>query len=411
MIRLIKIALHFISSMLIAQDGCHLQPLETNHAITEIHPSAHISNEVSAEVLKIPKSREKIIRLQIFLDQQNFGPGVLDGKMGTFTKMAVAAYNKKHVRRDNTIEQLHQDAAKQVPILYATAIVPEAINEFVDAKFQTGSDRNYQSSRVNMPYRSVAEFMAERYHTTIDFLKRINGPEIILNAGFRTAMRVPNVEPFRIENMAPGRTHKFDSVLSNRWAVIDTSKFQIRVYEPIAQNDSEPTLQKNQSLKNTNQTDSKKIPKQILLSDSPVSSPPRAIIVDADQEPPQTQTIHDEHRAVIVAAYPITPGKKEFIRFGSWKMKNAIEFPTWRFDDALLKTGQRSTDSLTIPAGPNSPVGVLWLGLSRPGIGIHGTDQPDRIGRSRSAGCIRMANWDVVKLPHIIRPGATVIIK
>jgi lipoprotein-anchoring transpeptidase ErfK/SrfK len=51
------------------------------------------------------------------------------------------------------------------------------------------------------------------------------------------------------------------------------------------------------------------------------------------------------------------------------------------------------------------------MGLSRPGIGIHGTNQPDKIGRGRSAGCIRMANWDATKLPKIIRPGATVIIK
>ena len=119
----------------------------------------------------------------------------------------------------------------------------------------------------------------------------------------------------------------------------------------------------------------------------------------------------DETKAKLIAAFPITPGKPQFIRRGTWKMTNAIEFPSWRYDKSLLQTGQRSTQSLSIPPGPNNPVGVLWMGLSRKGIGIHGTDKPDTIGRARSSGCIRLANWDVVHVPKYVRPGATVIIK
>ena len=397
---------------LLAFEPANLATIEIRTSAPAAAPRAQVVDEISGEDLKIPQPREEIARLQIFLDQQNFGPGVLDGKMGTFTKMAIEAYNKKNGREDSEWDKVKEDAQQHVPNLYATAIVPTVVTKFVDSGFNLGNDRGYQASRKAMPYRSVAEFMAERYHTTEEFLRLINGKKLITNAGVRTAMRVPNVEPFRIEIMAPGRTYKSDPVLSKRWAVIDTSENQIRIYEPL-----EPIIPATQSTEQldldvlpTTKTITVK-PTRISIVDSPAAGSPRAMIVEDDPEPEQILTIYDEHRAIIVAAYPITPGKPQFIRYGTWTMKNSIEFPTWRFDDSLLKTGQRSKTSLTIPAGPNNPVGVHWMGLSRPGIGIHGTNEPDKIGRGRSAGCIRMANWDVTKLPKIIRPGATVIIK
>jgi len=92
-------------------------------------------------------------------------------------------------------------------------------------------------------------------------------------------------------------------------------------------------------------------------------------------------------------------------------LRSCLEFPVWRYDQQLLDTGKRSKTGLDIPAGPNSPVGVLWAGLSHPGIGMHGTADPDTIGRARSHGCIRLANWDAIRLPKLLRPGATVEIR
>jgi lipoprotein-anchoring transpeptidase ErfK/SrfK len=88
-----------------------------------------------------------------------------------------------------------------------------------------------------------------------------------------------------------------------------------------------------------------------------------------------------------------------------------VELPYWRYDPLLLDTGKRGSDSLNIPPGPNSPVGVIWNGLSKAGIGLHGTSNPETIGRARSHGCIRLANWDAIRLPNLIRPGTTVEIR
>ena len=113
----------------------------------------------------------------------------------------------------------------------------------------------------------------------------------------------------------------------------------------------------------------------------------------------------------LIASFPITPGQPRFIKYGLWEMRNAVQLPVWRYDQSLLDGRGRSNNALNIPPGPNSPVGVIWMGLSVPGIGMHGTSDPETIGRARSAGCIRLANWDAVRVPDFVRPGATVEIR
>ncbi len=58
-----------------------------------------------------------------------------------------------------------------------------------------------------------------------------------------------------------------------------------------------------------------------------------------------------------------------------------------------------------LPSGPNGPVGVVWLDLTKPHYGIHGTPNPEKIGRSESHGCIRLSNWDAARLSLMVKPG------
>jgi len=116
-------------------------------------------------------------------------------------------------------------------------------------------------------------------------------------------------------------------------------------------------------------------------------------------------------KPVLIASFPITPGKTRFIPKGFWNLKNSVELPEWRYDKKLLETGVRGKEYLRIPPGPNNPVGIIWNGLTKSGIGIHGTNNPRTIGRARSAGCIRLANWDAARIPNLVRPGAVVVIK
>jgi lipoprotein-anchoring transpeptidase ErfK/SrfK len=84
--------------------------------------------------------------------------------------------------------------------------------------------------------------------------------------------------------------------------------------------------------------------------------------------------------------------------------------PWFRHDEGVLNHGVRTNDFYNIPPGPNNPVGVLWMGLNKPGIGIHGTNNPETIGRAGSHGCIRTANWDAARLKDLVSPGTKVTI-
>ena len=66
---------------------------------------------------------------------------------------------------------------------------------------------------------------------------------------------------------------------------------------------------------------------------------------------------------------------------------------------------------LIIPPGPNNPVGLAWIGLDRPGYGMHGTPEPEKVGRTESHGCFRLANWDAVALLTFVKVGLPVIVE
>ena len=111
----------------------------------------------------------------------------------------------------------------------------------------------------------------------------------------------------------------------------------------------------------------------------------------------------------IVAAYPVTVGSGQTTSpIGEWKARGIVKLPTFRYDERMLKRGERSKNFHLLPPGPNNPVGVMWIALNKKGIGIHGTNEPDTIGHSVSHGCIRLANWDVVRFAAKIKPGVPV---
>jgi lipoprotein-anchoring transpeptidase ErfK/SrfK len=66
---------------------------------------------------------------------------------------------------------------------------------------------------------------------------------------------------------------------------------------------------------------------------------------------------------------------------------------------------------LILPPGPNNPVGIGWIGLDRTGYGIHGTPEPENVGRTESHGCFRLANWDVQTLLSLVHVGMKVVVQ
>jgi len=111
----------------------------------------------------------------------------------------------------------------------------------------------------------------------------------------------------------------------------------------------------------------------------------------------------------LVAFYPATIGSDEKpAPSGSYRVRKVVEKPTYRYDPRFRFKEIKTNRPFTIRPGPNNPVGVVWIDLSKPSYGIHGTPNPSKIGKTQSHGCIRLTNWDVLDLARRIRKGTDV---
>jgi len=113
----------------------------------------------------------------------------------------------------------------------------------------------------------------------------------------------------------------------------------------------------------------------------------------------------------LLAHFPCSiAAKVEKRPVGELHVAVVIPHPNYTFDPAIFAESPEARaigHKLIIPPGPNNPVGVAWIGLDRPGYGMHGTPSPEQVGRTESHGCFRLANWDaeqMVKLAWIGLP-------
>lgn len=111
----------------------------------------------------------------------------------------------------------------------------------------------------------------------------------------------------------------------------------------------------------------------------------------------------------LVAVYPSTIGSAATPSpSGTHTVERIALDPEYTYNPRInFKQGDNDR-VLTIPPGPNGPVGSVWIALSKPTYGIHGTPEPSRIGKNNSNGCIRLTNWDARELARLVRPGVTV---
>jgi lipoprotein-anchoring transpeptidase ErfK/SrfK len=111
----------------------------------------------------------------------------------------------------------------------------------------------------------------------------------------------------------------------------------------------------------------------------------------------------------LIAAFPATVGSTERpAPTGDVTIRAVAPNPTYTYDPSRLTFGHRSGGRLTIPAGPNNPVGATWIDLSQDTYGIHGTPDPADVGKTASHGCVRLTNWDAAALGRAVHAGMRV---
>lgn len=297
-----------------------------------------------------------LMRAQVALDQQGFSPGVIDGKEGQSYKLAIAGFQEaRGISPSGQLDQATQQALFQGQGAAATrlVVIPAAFAKgpFVrDLPTKTSEQARFD----HLGYRSMTEALAERFHTTPETLVALNGPSTALAAG-RT-VRVPaiaNVPLATIEGDERG------------WA--DTlQRLGIAAEQPEADR----------------------------------------IVVDKSQG---TLRVYDKQDKLI-AQFPVTTGSAhDPLPIGSWKIKGTSRNPDYQYDPDLFWDANPNDKAKRLAPGPNGPVGVVWIDLSKDHYGIHGTPEPQTIGRTESHGCVRLTNWDAARLAQMVHTGTDVV--
>ena len=149
----------------------------------------------------------------------------------------------------------------------------------------------------------------------------------------------------------------------------------------------------------------------IRVPDVSGSQPPAApgnvkVVVSKDAS---IATVYGSDGKVIFHA-PVTSGSEhDPLPLGSWVVTAVIKNPTFNYNPDLFWDANPTHAKAKIPPGPNGPVGLVWIDISKEHYGLHGTPEPSQIGHTSSHGCVRLTNWDAARLAALVTKGTPVL--
>ena len=296
-----------------------------------------------------------ILHVQVILDKLGFGPGVLDGRGGQSLVAALKGFQESRgITRSGKVDAATLRALypyRQWRPTKTIALTPDMLaGPYVNP---IPKDYQDQSKLPALSYRSPLEKLAEMFHTSPETLVALNSRDTRLSAGTRVVF--PNALP----------TSRDYDITDPAWKATVTM-LDVDSQQPVADH----------------------------------------IVVDKSDGVLRVLDKDDK----LVAQFSATMGSAEFpLPIGTWTIKGAAYNPDWKYDPKLIAGSKPDAKEAVIQPGPNNPVGVVWLDLSKPHYGVHGTPEPSKIGRTESNGCIRLTNWDVARLALMVEPGTKAV--
>jgi lipoprotein-anchoring transpeptidase ErfK/SrfK len=298
-----------------------------------------------------------VMQLQVVLDRLGFTPGVVDGENGMSTRNAVAGFQESHgLPVTGDVDASTGQALAQWSNIPATRVVTIPA-DFAAGPFQPTPPRPEDQAKLpQLGYQSLAEKLAERFHTTPETLLALNARPGGSNFQAGDRLRVPNVGADDIDPAA---------VSDAKW-------------------------------------------RDTLATLGIGSAQPQAARVVVSKSHGTLKAYDGADR--LVAMYTATMGSAhDPLPLGRWKVVGVAHNPDFAFNPDLLWDVPDSATKQRLPPGPNGPVGVVWIKLDKPHYGIHGTPEPATIGRAQSHGCVRLTNWDAARLAQMVHAGTTVL--
>lgn len=293
-----------------------------------------------------------ILQAQVALDRAGFSPGVMEGRENAAYTSALRGFQESRSLPVTGV----LDVATRGALPDAAALPPvRAIRltaEFLDGPYAPNLPKrlSQQAGLAYLGYRNALEKLAERFHTTPDYLVHLNGPDVRLRPG--AVVTVPNVPDPPAGDVQPG-----DMNWARTLALLGVPAVQPRA--------SRLTVSKAEgALK----------------------------VFDADGR--------------LIAQFPATMGSEhDPLPIGEWTIKGVSRNPEFHYNPDLFWDAAAKDRKATLGPGPNGPVGIVWIDLSKPHYGIHGTPEPALIGKTQSHGCIRLTNWDAARLAQMVGTG------
>jgi lipoprotein-anchoring transpeptidase ErfK/SrfK len=298
----------------------------------------------------------KTMQVQVILDRLGFSPGVIDGRPGFNLSSAVAGFQKAHgLSPSGTIDP--KTAAELAKVAGPEPVTEITLSPADLAGPYSGPLPKSEVEQAKLPslgYATPLEMLAERFHTTPATLIALNSPATKLMPGVK--IKVPNViTPAR--DYPPGLPDQYKETLRG---------LNVGSGQPQA-----ARLVVSKSKRNLS-------------------------VYDAADK--------------LIAQFPVTTGSRyDPLPIGNWKVVGASYNPEFNYNPKLFWDAKKGDKKATLPPGPNGPVGIVWLDLSKPHYGIHGTPEPQNIGRTESHGCIRLSNWDAGRLSLMVKPGTPAV--
>ncbi len=298
----------------------------------------------------------EMLAVQIALDRLGFSPGVIDGKNGESLKIAIRGFQAANdLEETGELDEATKTALDRSPSVPVTRLVVIPA-DFANQQFfpDMPEDAAEQAKLPALGYRNLMEALAERFHTTPETLIALNSPQTQIGAG--KTIIVPNIA----EVMAP-TPEDAERGWGTSLAMLGVSPEQ-------------PSVEK--------------------------------VVVDKSGGWLRAYGADEK----LIAQFPVTTGSsRDPLPLGNWTIKGVARNPEFHYNPKLFWDVSDSKEKQLLQPGPNSPVGVVWIDLSKPHYGIHGTPEPSTIGRSESHGCVRLTNWDAAKLAGMVKTGVKVV--
>ncbi|ANY20552.1 Putative L,D-transpeptidase YkuD [Tsuneonella dongtanensis] len=342
--------------------------------------------DMASDVPDIPDSEPRpIMQAQVVLDRQGFGPGVIDGKMGMSTENALEGFQEVNgLEVTGKLDDPTKAKLAQWDSIPATRVV-RIPDDWGTLEYRDIPEEAAEQAKLErLTYETLDEKLAERFHTTIDVLKMLNPggkPATMQSSAPGTAPATPSPTPTASPDSEESTSSMFAAGQLIRVPNIGADRIA-----PGAVDD--PDWQ------------------QTLQSLGVGTEQPKVARVVVSKSDSVLKGYDDAGKLVVV--FTVSSGSSRFpLPLGNWKINGKAPNPPFTYDPEVLGNGDDGGKH-KLPPGPNSPVGVVWIDLSKEHYGIHGTPEPQTIGRAQSSGCVRLTNWDAARLAQMVKAGTKV---